>query len=225
VSSLLVSRCLLFGTVALAFPVAAIAVFGFGSDRHLTADALSVVYAFGIALGLSTAFWPLRSLRGWSAARRVESLVLVYLGMSYFTHLTWELGWLAAHDAIGAHPEAPWAYAWWAYIDGGDARYAHPTVTLLAMEGLSVANGLIGAVALTRFMRSQRTSRGAVLVLAGTAVVHLYSASLYYLTEVLDGLPNVNTASFIGTYVKFWLANAPWIVVPWFVFGWAKSKV
>jgi hypothetical protein len=64
-----------------------------------------------------------------------------------------------------------------------------------------------------------------VLVLAGTAVVHLYSASLYYLTEVLDGLPNVNTASFIGTYVKFWLANAPWIVVPWFVFGWAKSKV
>ncbi len=224
-NSLLLFRCLLFGAVALAFPAAAVAVFAFGCDRHAAADVLSVVYSFGIALGLSTAFWPLRCVSDWSAARRVESLVLIYLGMSYVTHLTWELGWLVAHAAITAHPEAPWAYAWWAYIDGGDARYAHPSVTLLAMEGLSVANGVIGTLALTTFLRSNRRSRVAVLVLAATAVVHLYSASLYYLTELLAGLPNVNTASFIGTYIKFGFANAPWVVVPWFVFAWARDKV
>jgi hypothetical protein len=156
-NTLLVSRCVCFGTVAMAFPLAAVAVFGLGTDRHLTADVLSVVYAFGIVMGLSTAFWPLHSLRDWDSHRRLESLVLVFLGMSYFTHLTWELGWLLMHDAIAASPDAPWAYAWWAYIDGGDARYAHPDSTLIGMEILSVANGCVGAIALTLFLKSGRT--------------------------------------------------------------------
>ena len=61
--------------------------------------------------------------------------------------------------------------------------------------------------------------------MAATAVVHLYSASFYYLSELLDGLPNVDTTSFVATYVKFGLANAPWVVAPWFVFRWAWVKL
>lgn len=211
--------------MALSFPLAAVAVFGFGTDRHVTADVLSVVYGFGIAIGLTTSLWPLPCLRDWSLSRRLESLVLMFLGMSYFTHLTWELGWLLLHKIIAASPDAPWAYAWWAYIDGGDARYANPSSTLLGMEVLSVTNGLIGATALAIFLKSQRTHRAAVLVMACTAVVHLYSASLYYLTELLDGLPNVNTQSFVGLWIKFAFANLPWVVVPWCVFAWAHARL
>lgn len=224
-NTLLLWRLFFFGSVAMSFPLAALAVFAFGADRHLTADVLSVVYGFGIAIGLTTSYWPLPCLQPWDKQRRRESLVLMFLGMSYFTHLTWELGWLLLHNLIANSPDAPWAYAWWAYIDGGDARYAHPDSTLLGMEILSVTNGLVGATALTLFLRSGRKHRGAVLVMAATAVVHLYSASLYYLTELLHGLPNVNTQSFVGLWIKFVFANLPWIVVPWCVFAWAHDYV
>lgn len=224
-NALLAWRVALFGAVALSFPVAGFTVFEWGTDRHATANVLSVVYAFGIPLAVSTAYWPLRCLQSWSAAQRLESLVLLYLGMSYVTHLSWELGWLVLHHAIIAHPDAFWTYTWWAYIDGGDARYAHPSGTLLALETLSVTNGAVGMAALWRYLASGRRGKTAVLVMAATAVVHLYSASFYYIGEILDGLPNVNTESFIGTYIKFGLANTPWVVFPWFAFRWARNKM
>ncbi len=224
-STLLLSRIVSFGAVALAFPLATVAVYQLGSDRQATASVLSVVYGVGLVLALSTSFWPLPELRDWSRLRRVESLVLVYLGMSYVTHLTWELGWLVFREAIAANPDAPWTYVWWAYIDGGDSRYADPGVHLTVMEILSVVHGAVGATALVRYLRSGRTSRGACLVFVASAAIHLYSVSLYYLSELLDGMPHVDTTSFIGTWIKFGLANTPWLVVPGFIFWWASQKL
>ena len=224
-NALVFSRVLLFGGVALSFPLAAIAVFGLGTDRDGTADVLSLVYALGIAGALTTSFWPLRCTRNWNLLQRIESLVLIYLGMSYVSHLSWELGWVVMRDAIAASPDAPWAYAWWAYIDGGDARYATDNVNLFVMEILSVTNGAVGMLALVTYLRSGRSNMTAILIMGATAVVHLYSASLYYLTELLAGLPNVDTASFVGTYIKFGLANLPWVVCPWLVFWWVKEKL
>ena len=215
--ALLALRATCFGAVALAFPVSGALVFGTGLDRHQAADALAVIYCVGLILGVFASLLPLPSLRTWTRAQRIESLALVFLGMSYVTHLTWELGWLVLRDAIAASPDAPWAYAWWAYIDGGDARYAVGDALLVAMELLSVCNGTVGALALARFLRSGRTSRGARLVLGGTAVVHLYSASLYYASELLTGLPNVGDG-FISVYIKFGLANSLWVLAPFFVF-------
>jgi hypothetical protein len=62
-NALVFSRVLLFGGVALSFPLAAVAVFHFGTDRDATADVLSLVYALGIAVALTTSFWPLRCTR------------------------------------------------------------------------------------------------------------------------------------------------------------------
>jgi hypothetical protein len=222
---LLLSRILLFGAVALSFPLASVAVFGLGSDRQATAAVLSVIYGFGLILAMSTAFWPFAETQSWTRARRVESLVLVYLGMSYFTHLSWELGWLMLRERIAASPDALWSYPWWAYIDGGDFRYASPSIHLVVMELLSVVHGWVGAIALTVYLRSGRRSGAAVVVFVASGAIHLYSASLYYLTELLDGMRNVDTSSFVATYVKFGLANAPWVVVPGFVFWWARQKL
>jgi hypothetical protein len=222
---LVLARILTFGTVAAAFPLSALAVFVFGVDRQQAADVLAVVYSVGLVLALSTSYWPLRGVSAWTREARAESLVVAYLVMSYATHLSWELGWLVLHDAIARSPTAPWAYVWWAYIDGGDIRYANVEPLVLAMETLSVTNGVVGATAMIRWLRSSRTDRTAVLVLAGTAAVHLYSASLYYLTEIVAGFPSVRTTSFIATYFKFALANAPWVVVPFFVFAWARRTL
>lgn len=222
--ALLAIRAAAFGAVALAFPVSGALVFGAGIDRHVAADALAVVYGVGLVLAVFASLLPLPSLRGWTRAQRVESLVLAFLGMSYVTHLTWELGWLLLRDAIAHSPDAPWAYVWWAYIDGGDARYAVGDPLLVAMEMLSACNGTVGGWALWRYLRSGRRDARARLVMGGTAVVHLYSASLYYASELLTGLPNVGS-SFISVYVKFGLANSLWVVAPFFVFRWCADGV
>jgi len=158
-AGLWIARGLCFGAVALAFPVAAFAVFSLGADRDATADALAVVYAVGLFAGISTSLWPLPGLRAWSRFERVQSLVLVFAIVSYATHLSWELVWLLFHDAIIAARDSAWAYPWWAYIDGGDLRYAAATPTLLAMETLSVTNGLVGATGLLLWYRSGGADR------------------------------------------------------------------
>jgi len=50
----------------------------------------------------TTAWWPLKSLQAWARERRARSTALLFLGMSYVTHLTWELGWLLLHERIEA---------------------------------------------------------------------------------------------------------------------------
>jgi hypothetical protein len=212
-------------TIVVAFPGAALAVFGAGVDRHAAADALSITYGFGLALLFSSAFWPLPALRAWSSTDRLASASLIFLAVSYATHLTWELGWLVLFDRIRHSPDSPWAYPWWAYIDGGDTRYLHGNPEVFGMEVLSVLNGTVGSLAMLLYMRSGGTSRRAVLVMMGTAVVHLYSASLYYLSEIVGGMPNVDTSRFVNLWVKFGLANAPWVVMPWVVLAWGARSL
>lgn len=217
---LYLARCLTLGPVALAFPVATAAVFGFDADRNRTADLLAVVYSFGLFLGFTTSFWPLASLRDWTRFERIESLCVVFLCVSVFTHLSWELVWLLFHDTIAASRDAAWAYPWWAYIDGGDLRYAEAPSNLVMMEILSVTNGIVGATGLALWFRSEKTDARALLLCMATAVVHLYSTSLYYGGEILGGLPNVDTTSVLDTWVKFGLANLSWLVFPCFVLYW-----
>jgi len=220
---LYVARALTLGPVALAFPLGAFAVFSMGADRNAVADGLAVVYSVGLFAGFTTSLWPLPSLRRFSRAERIRSLCFLFLIVSYGTHLSWELVWLLCHDAIHAGRDAAWAYPWWAYIDGGDLRYASAEPTLLTMETLSVTNGLVGALGLTLWYRSRGADSRAVLLLMATAVVHLYSTSLYYGSEIFAGLPNVDTGSFVDSWIKFGLANAPWLVFPWFVLWWGQG--
>ena len=224
-TTLVLTRIIALLSVALVFPLATVAVFGFDADRQQVANVISYVYCFGLIAAVFAPLLPLASLKEWTQFQRVESVVLLFLGMSYFTHLSWELIWLLAHDAIIAAYDSPWAYSWWAYIDGGDARYASANPLIIAMEILSVSNGVAGMYALIRYLRSHRTDQFAVLIMCLTAVLHFYSASLYYLSEILEGMPNVDTTSFVSTWIKFGLANSLWVVTPWFVFWWAKKKL
>jgi len=218
-----IARGATLGSVALAFPLAAWAVFGLGVDRNATADGLAVVYSFGLVLGFTTSLWPLPGLRSWTRHARIQSLCLLFLMVSCVTHLSWELVWLIGHDSIAASREAAWAYPWWAYIDGGDLRYANATPTLLMMEVLSVANGLVCALGLALWYRSGGRDRRSVLLFMAMAVVHLYSTSLYYGGEILSGLPNVDTSNFLDSWIKFGLANISWLAFPPCVLVWGTG--
>jgi len=222
---LTLARILTFGPVAFGLPIATLAVFAFGADRERVADTIAIIFSVALCLGIATPLLPLPSLRGWTKHQRLESAVLSFLIVSYVTHLTWEFGWLVLRDAIRTHHDAAWSYAWWVYIDGGDARYASSDASLVAIEILSVVNGLIGLTGLSLYVRSKGTRRLAFQLIMATAVVHLYSTSLYMLSEIVAGLPSVDTTSFVATFFKFGLANAPWLVVPWGVLAWGARRL
>jgi len=215
-------RALTLGAVALAFPVGTAAVFAGGADRGATADVIAWTYSLGLFTAFSTAFWPLPGLRGWRFEHRAFSAVFLFVVVSYLTHLSWELGWLVLHDRMADLRDTAWAYPWWAYIDGGDLRYATAPTELVSIEILSVANGLVGLGGVALWVRSGGRDERAVLLFMATAVVHLYSASYYFLSEALPGFPNVDTASFTDLWIKFGLANAPWLTLPWLVLWWGQ---
>ena len=219
-TALTYARVVSLGAVVACLPLGSVAVFALGTDRAATADVLAWVYSVGLATACISPLLPLPGLRAWTRARRIQSAVMVFLVVSYCTHITWELGWLILHDQIAAARDAAWAYPWWAYIDGGDARYATAPVELVTIEVLSVLNGLVGVTALALWWRSRGTDRRAVFMFMATAVVHLYSTSFYYLSEILAGLPSVDTTSFTDMFIKFGLANAPWLTMPWLVLWW-----
>lgn len=219
---LVVARVLALAPVLLAFPVGIAAVFSAGADRDATADGIAWAYSLGLFAAFSTAFWPLPGLRSWSFERRALSAAFLFLVVSYATHLSWELGWLLLHERMPALRDTPWAYVWWAYIDGGDLRYATAPTELLAIETLSVLNGILGFTGVALWVRSRGRDERAVLLFMATAVVHLYSTSYYYLSEAFAGFPNVDTASFTDTAIKFGLANLPWLTMPWLVLWWGQ---
>lgn len=219
-NALTTSRIIYCSIIALAFPVCSILVFSFDYNRESTANGLALIYSIGLMLAIFSPLLPFKQFQQTGMFGRAQSISLFFLGLSYFTHLTWELGWLVAHQEIIANPDSPWTYTWWAYMDGGDFRYAKATPTLIAMEALSVTNGVIGAIAMWFYYRKPELKTLALLLFGLTACVHIYSASLYFLSEILDGFSNVNTESIISLYFKFGLANLPWVITPFFVFYW-----
>jgi hypothetical protein len=219
---LILARVVTLAPVLLAFPVGIVAVFQLGADRNATADGIAWAYSVGLFTAFSTAFWPLPGLRSWTLERRALSAGFLFLVVSYSTHLSWELGWLLLHERMPDLKDVPWAYVWWAYIDGGDFRYATAPAELLSIEVLSVLNGTLGFTGVALWVRSKGSDERAVLIFMATAVVHLYSASYYFLSEAIPGFPNVDTSSFTDLYIKFGLANAPWLTMPWVVLYWGQ---
>jgi hypothetical protein len=224
-TGLRVVQAAIIGLIALALPAGAVAVFGFDAARNATADSVGTVFFSAFVLLLTTPWWPLEVNRSRSRFERVQSMCFLWFGLTFTTHVTWELFWLLLHDPIVNSPDEAWAYMWWMYIDGGDGRYATSDPTLITQEILSVVNGVVGFTGLFLWWRSKGRSVTAVLLLMATAVVHLYSAALYFGSEVFDGYPNVDTGSFVDFWIKFWLLNGLWLVVPWVVLWWGRQML
>lgn len=222
VSLLRAVRAALVSIVACSIPGGVVAAYGFGADRNTTGDSVAVIFFGSFVLLLSTSWWRLAEQQALSSAQRLQSMCMIWFGLTFTTHLTWELFWLLLHEDIIASPNEPWAFMWWMYIDGGDHRYATASPLILTIETLAVINGVVGFAALWLRRRSKEKSSLAILMLMATGVVHIYSALLYLLTEAFGGYPNVDTGSFIDFWIKFWLLNGIWLGMPWAVFAWGK---
>jgi hypothetical protein len=218
-------QAFLIVSLALSLPAAALTVFVFDSDRGVTGDSVSVVFVTVLVSLLSTPWWPTREQRQRPAFESLQGMVMVWFGVTFTTHLTWELGWVVLRKKIVAAPEAIWSYPWWAYIDGGDARYASDNGHLITLESLTALIGALGFFALWLRHRSKGQNPNATLILMATAVAHIYGTCMYFGSETLDGFPNVDTTSFVDYVLKFWVLNGVWLVMPWAVLYWGRRTL
>lgn len=209
-----------FGSLALCFPVYSYLVFGFGYERDSMADVFAIHAALSYWLGMCAAFLPLPGLKQWSNFQRLHYVCLAFMLASYLTHLSWELIWVIFHEAIANAKNEMWAYTWWAYIDGGDIRYAEAHTDFLMIEILSVINGSVGLAGLFLLYRLDFKNLLGILMCMSTGVTHTVLTWYYYGTEMLSGFASVNTASFNDLWIKFIFLNGPWLVMPWLVLIW-----
>ncbi|OBB83722.1 hypothetical protein [Mycobacterium sp. 852002-30065_SCH5024008] len=216
---------LAFGSLVLGFPLYTYLVFHGHMDRGLMANLLATQATAAYFVGIFAAFLPIPSLRRWTRFERLQGVVLPFVICSYATHLTWELGWLILHKPIAGARESAWAYPWWAYIDGGDLRYLNPNPHFLMIEVLSVINACVGVTGLIMLKRSQFTDYRGTLLVMSTAVTHTVLTWYYYGSEIIGGLPSVNTSSFFDLGVKFIMLNMPWLIAPWLVLAWGYQML
>jgi len=216
---------LLIASLGLALPLAAWAVFAFDADRGATGDAVTIAFLGAFVGLLSTPWWPTARQRGRPRFQSLQGMVMIWFGVTFTTHLTWELGWVLLRERIIAAPDAIWSYPWWAYIDGGDARYASDSGHLITLESLTALVGALGLCALWIRHRSKGRSPASTLMLMATAVAHLYGTALYFGSEALDGFANVDTASFVDCVLKFWVLNGIWLAMPWAVIYWGTRTL
>lgn len=222
--------------IALSFPIATAAVFFFTADRVITSHILSVNFTVCIYIALLIPF--LRRQEKIQMKKKsdvavmsrhhhspLHDVVIAWVSLSCVIHCTWELGWLLLHKSIRQNAGNPLYYAWTAYIDGGDARYATDPISTLVycLECISVVNGFVGLLAL--YLYKTKSERKSLVLFVAFSTYHLASCAIYFLSEIVEGCPNVNLDSWFDTWVKFFLVNSPWLVFPWFVLKWVVNEV
>ena len=149
-------------------------------------------------------------------SRISRRLIIVWSFISGLIHLVWEGTWSVAAPYLQAHAaQHDWRLYW--TLDGGaDFRYVHadPFVRMLELlTGTVVAAlNLFAAYGLWKRRRVPR----AMMALFIASVMEVDGTLLYFGSELLNGWRNVDTTSFVHTWLMFFGLNALWLVFP----GW-----
>lgn len=136
----------------------------------------------------------------------------VWLVLSGLTHGSWELGWCLVSRSLGAQTSSGWLRIWWLY-GVADRRYLHadPFVLTLELVTGTLCSSLNFYAAYQLLKGRTRRALPALLVVS---VMEVYGAVLYMGSELFNGLGNINTASAVDTWGKFFGLNLIWVIVP-----------
>lgn len=152
-----------------------------------------------------------------TAARR--RLFVVWSLVSGLIHVLWEGTWslVAPHLQSGAARHG-WRLYWTLY-GAADYRYVHadPFVRTLELVTGTVVAALNLYVAYCLWRRRQEER--ALIALLVVSVMEVYGTVMYFGSEYLNRWANVDTASFVHTWIMFFGLNAVWFVFPgWCIF-------
>jgi hypothetical protein len=195
----------------------------YGVNKSVASNFFFSVFDFVYCAVLVLPWLKLKGQEQLTHSQRLEKMCIAWIWLIVIPHITWELPWVVFYHAIMAGKGQLWAYAWWAYMDGGDLRYVTRDVNLLAMESGASVIGIVSAFLLYRRHVTGRFSNGQLMALMALMIADFYPTVMYYTTEFYMGLPDVNGIA--GLIIKFIIANVFWLVMPWVVFLWAGRQL
>jgi hypothetical protein len=150
----------------------------------------------------------------FTPARR--RLIIAWSLVSGLIHVLWEGTWSVAAPWLQS-PAArhDWRLLWTLY-GAADFRYVHadPFVRILELVTGTVVAALNLYVA-HHLWKRRRVERALVALLI-VSVMEVYGTALYFGSEMLHHWANVDTGSFVHTWIMFFGLNALWFAFP----GW-----
>ena len=211
--------------LALVAPVSMIYVFVLGGDRITTAYASFWAFDFAMYGMLLTPWLPLKSLKNHSNYDRLSLMVLIWVVTYCIIALTFEIPWVFFHETMAQHRDAMWTYTWMQYVDGGDSRYADPSIEVLFAEIWACLNAVIASIAMYHWFKSGKTSAGAIYALMFCAVMHITPTVYYYVHQIVSGFPNVDMNHPGNWLAKFILSNSCWLWMPFVLYYWCMQTL
>jgi hypothetical protein len=206
-------------------PASMIYVFMLGGDRVETAYMSFWAFDFAMYGMLLTPWLPLPSLKNHTSYDKLSLMVQIWVITYCVIALTFEIPWLLLYEEIAKAPNEMWSYTWMQYVDGGDKRYANPTVEVLFAETWACINAFIASIALFNWYKSGKTSAGSIYALMFCAGMHISPTAFYYVHEIAMGFPNVDTTAAGNFWAKFIISNSCWFWMPFVTFVWCTKTL
>ena len=155
------------------------------------------------------------------ASSRQRRVVIVWSLLSGIIHTVWEGTWSVAAPWLTAPSARHGWMQYWTLYGLADARYLHadPFVRVLELVTGTVVAALNLACA-GSFLR-RRSGRGTLIALLIVSVMEVYGTILYFGSEMLNHWRNLDTGSFVHTWLMFFGLNALWLVFP----GWCIYEI
>ena len=144
---------------------------------------------------------------------KLRRAVIIWSLLSGIVHFTWELSWCIVSTQL-ASPQA--LHGWrriWSLYGVADRRYLYADSFILILEVLTATVGGALNFYVVHQARRRRLQRATVALLI-VSVMEVYGTLMYLGSEVFTRFANVNTASFVDTWLKFFGLNLLWVVFP-----------
>jgi len=191
----------------------------YGVNRAVASNGFYIVFDlvyFGI---LALPWLKLSDQLDLTTAQRLEKMCVAWLCLEIAAAVLWSIPWLFLVRLIVAGKGHMWAYLWWAYMDGGDPRYAVADGSVQAMETAGAIVAMLAAVVLLLRLRSGRFTDRQLLALMALEAGEFYGICVYFFSGFFHGLPDLGGPA--GLAIKFFGSNLPWLFMPPVVFLWA----
>lgn len=144
---------------------------------------------------------------------KLRRAVIIWSLVSGIVHFTWELSWCIVSSRLGS-PDA--LHGWlriWSLYGVADRRYLHADSFILILEVITATVG--GALNFyVVYQARRRKLQHAIVALLIVSVMEVYGTLMYLGSEMFTHFANVNTASFVDAWLKFFAVNMLWVVFP-----------
>jgi cholestenol delta-isomerase len=144
---------------------------------------------------------------------KLRRAVIIWSLVSGIVHFSWELGWCL----VSRHLDTPDAlHGWrriWSLYGVADRRYLNADSFILVLEWITATvGGFLNFYVVVQARR--RKLMHATVALLIVSVMEVYGTLMYLGSEFFTNFANVNTASFVDAWLKFFAVNLLWVIFP-----------